>query len=226
MCGSLLIPAEVGATTTYVAQSHNQLELLPGDRAVSPDNRYHLVHQNDGNAVLYGPNGAVWNTKTTGRSTSHLVMQSDGNFVLYGEGRALWHSSTNGNGNVLAVQNDGNLVVYNASKAVWAIKGMTPPAPRNSVEGAITHYFGGPNTHLGAQARRIAKCESEMNPNAKSRTNDHGLFQINYVHRNAFPQVTGSPFFNGAYNPYENAEYARDLYNRQGWRPWTCRKAL
>lgn len=233
--GSLLAPLEVGASgetqissnAVHKAPSHSQLTLYPGDRAISLDSRYHLIHQRDGNVVLYGPNGAIWSTATTGRSTSHLVFQGDGNFVLYGEGRALWHTATHGSGNALAVQNDANLVIYNGSRAVWAIKGMAPATPTGGVEGAITHYFGGPNTRLGAEARRIARCESKMNPNAKSPTNDHGLFQINKPsHYSNFGRVTGSPFYNGVYDPYENAEYARDLYNRQGWGPWTCRKAL
>lgn len=92
------------------------------------------------------------------------------------------------------------------------------------VDGAITHYFGSANTALGAQARRVAQCESGMNPSAKSPTNDHGLFQLNAPsHSSNFPRVTGSPFYNGVYNPYENAEYARNLYNQQGWSPWTCK---
>lgn len=95
----------------------------------------------------------------------------------------------------------------------------------NSVDAAITAYFGGPDTWLGAQARRVVQCESEGNPNAVSRTNDHGIFQINKPsHYYAFPRITGSPFYNGVYDPYENAQYARHLYNdRNGWGHWTCK---
>ena len=33
----------------------------------------------------------------------------------------------------------------------------------------------------------------------------------------------GCVYYNGVYNAYENAEYARYLYNQQGWGPWSCR---
>ena len=43
------------------------------------------------------------------------------------------------------------------------------------------------------RAQAIAQCESHLNPNAVSPTNDHGLFQINIVHRGQFESVTGAP---------------------------------
>lgn len=71
-------------------------------------------------------------------------------------------------------------------------------------------------------ATRVATCESNMDPNAVSPTNDHGLFQINAIHRSAFSQVTGRPWAE-IYNPVWNARFAKHLYDSQGWRPWTCR---
>lgn len=102
----------------------------------------------------------------------------------------------------------------NAAWFRWKVNGGLHPA--------IARHFGtGP---LGRQAQRVAKCESELNPNAVSPTNDHGLFQINAVHRAAFSRVTGLAWSH-VYDAYANARYARDLYNRQGWSPWTCRWA-
>lgn len=88
--------------------------------------------------------------------------------------------------------------------------------------------FGGPelqDTVLIDQASRIADCESEFDPGAVSSTNDHGLFQINAVHRQQFEQVTGQPW-SAVYNPYWNSVYAKWLYEQEGWDPWTCRKVL
>jgi len=82
------------------------------------------------------------------------------------------------------------------------------------------------NGYLGDQAWKIAKCESGLNPRARSSTNDHGLFQINYVHRSSFENVTGHTWSPNVYHASLNAKYARDLYNRQGWNPWACRKVL
>ncbi|MCO8126455.1 lytic transglycosylase domain-containing protein [Acidimicrobiia bacterium EGI L10123] len=90
-------------------------------------------------------------------------------------------------------------------------------APAGSLEGIIHRHFGS----AAPAAIRIAKCESGMNPGAVSPTNDHGLFQINIVHRGQFEAVTGAPW-SSVYDPELNTIYARHLYAQQGWGPWTC----
>lgn len=96
------------------------------------------------------------------------------------------------------------------------------PEPQpESVEDLIGRYFGSAT----GQALKIVRCESNFNPAARSPTNDHGLFQINRVHRNMFPQVTGRPW-SDVYDAEANTIYAKHLYDSEGWRPWTCRKAL
>lgn len=84
--------------------------------------RSQLVHQGDGNVVLYQGSVARWSTGTSGLSSSSLVMQGDGNLVLYGAaGQALWNSRTAGNTNAhLVVQDDGNAVLYSGTRAVWS----------------------------------------------------------------------------------------------------------
>lgn len=101
---------------------------------------------------------------------------------------------------------------------------------------AIHLTFGNPDAGgsptLEAQARRVAACESgnggdfaTVNPAAVSPTNDHGLMQINArYHRAAFEQVTGQPWHR-VYEPFWNAVYAKHLFDRLGWQPWTCRWA-
>lgn len=90
-------------------------------------------------------------------------------------------------------------------------------APAGSLEAIIQRHFGS----AAPAAIRIAECESSMNPNARSATNDHGLFQINIVHRDQFEAVTGAPW-SSVYDPELNTIYARHLYAQQGWGPWTC----
>jgi hypothetical protein len=75
------------------------------------------------------------------------------------------------------------------------------------------------------QARKIVSCESEWNTNAVSPTNDHGLFQINIVHKANFTKVTGQPW-SAIYNPLYNTVYAKWLYDREGWEPWSCKRVL
>jgi hypothetical protein len=74
------------------------------------------------------------------------------------------------------------------------------------------------------EATRVAECESRLDPGAVSRTNDHGLFQINAVHERKFVEVTGQPW-HMVYDGFWNSVYAKYLYDTQGWSPWTCRHA-
>ncbi|MCA9553857.1 MAG: lectin, partial [Myxococcales bacterium] len=97
--------------------------LAPGASVTSCDGRFVLVHQGDGNVVLYQGSRALWHTRTNGSATARFVMQGDGNLVLYApDGRALWNSGTHRYaGARLAVQDDGNVVIYAADgRAVWA----------------------------------------------------------------------------------------------------------
>lgn len=90
-------------------------------------------------------------------------------------------------------------------------------APAGSLEEIIVRHFGS----AAPAAIRIAECESSLNPGAVSATDDHGLFQINIVHRGQFEAVTGAPW-SSVYDPELNTAYARHLYAQQGWSPWSC----
>lgn len=84
----------------------------------------------------------------------------------------------------------------------------------------VIHTIFGP---AGQEATAVAACESGLNPGARSPGGgNHGLFQINNVHRHAFEQVTGKPWAE-VYNPIYNTAFAKWLYDQQGWRPWTCK---
>lgn len=98
--------------------------MVPGQVVFSPDGRYHLNFQNDGNVVLYHDDRPLWATQTNGSYPTDLRMQPDGNFVLYGHGEAIWASNTGGNpGAQLRIQNDGNMVIYSVNQRVlWATR--------------------------------------------------------------------------------------------------------
>ena len=87
----------------------------------------------------------------------------------------------------------------------------------------ITTHFD--NVGQVDNANKIVRCESNFDPGAVSPTNDHGLFQINAVHRADFERVTGQPW-SKVYDAQYNAMYARWLYDQQGWSPWTCKTVL
>lgn len=70
----------------------------------------------------------------------------------------------------------------------------------------------------GKQAPRafcIVGRESHWNPRAVSRTNDHGLFQINAIHSRSM-----SDLWARRYDPVVNVHMAWRLYRGAGWHPW------
>ncbi|HEY3093064.1 MAG TPA: matrixin family metalloprotease [Vicinamibacterales bacterium] len=98
--------------------------LLPGQSLTSPNRRFRLIYQGDGNLVLYDDveRSAPWSSGTAGLTTGQAVMQTDGNFVIYdGSNQPRWMSGTASNANPrLVLQVDGNLVVYTPDgRAPW-----------------------------------------------------------------------------------------------------------
>ena len=107
--------------------------IVPNQQRVSRDGRSVLVHQGDGNVVLYKGRTAVWATDTSGRTTAVFVMQGDGNLVLYDTaGAPLWDSQTNGNPAAgMRVENDGKVVVYTtAMRPLWSSTDAPPTRRR------------------------------------------------------------------------------------------------
>ncbi len=102
-----------------------QARLNAGDYLQSPDGRYTLIMQSNGNLVLYSADNAqIWNSGTAGNLGNYTVMQNDGNLVVYTASNApIWWSATWTNGaSTLKLQNDGNLVLYRNSDngVTWA----------------------------------------------------------------------------------------------------------
>ncbi len=96
-----------------------------------------------------------------------------------------------------------------------------PAAAPGSIDAILQRHFGA----AAGRAKAIAQCESSLNPNAVSRTNDHGLFQINISHRAQFEAVTGAPW-SRIYDPELNTIFAKWLYDREGWSPWSCSRKV
>lgn len=135
-----------GADTTWTAIDR-------GESVASADGSHVLVHQTDGNVVLYDGTKAVWDTSTQSAETDTFVLQDDGNLVLYTEdGVPLWHSRTQSADAFARVQDDGNVVIYGAEGPLWASR--TPPAPESRNTTASYPY---------GDWDRLAECESGGN---------------------------------------------------------------
>lgn len=99
--------------------------LTVGQSIVSPNGRFDLILQGDGNLVLYGPGAApLWSSNTHGQyAVQEVIMQGDGNLVMYdNSGHALWNSGSarpNAIAPFVQIQDDGNLVIYN-TQSLWS----------------------------------------------------------------------------------------------------------
>lgn len=102
----------------------------------SSNGLYKFIMQGDGNAVLYGPRGAMWASNTAGKRGRSIKMQNDGNLVIYDQNNAAVWACCLGLSNAvhrtkpefktakapfkLVMQNDGNLVMYDGRNLpVW-----------------------------------------------------------------------------------------------------------
>jgi hypothetical protein len=143
-------PVVVAPVTSDTLTSEQSL--LANQRITSANGRTFAVLQGDGNLVVYGAAGALWNSHTT--TGRRLVMQGDGNLVLYNsDNKPAWFSQSSGNsGAHLTIQDDGNLVVYRSSgSAAWFSFGdiYYPNCDAVRAAGRAPLYAGQPGYRLG-----------------------------------------------------------------------------
>lgn len=91
-----------------------------------------------------------------------------------------------------------------------------PPPPAGSVEATIRSWF----PEVGDQAVAVARCESGLDPSARSAAGYRGLFQLSPGHAAEFARVTGRDFEDAWDEAGPNSQFARHLYDRSGWSPW------
>lgn len=91
-----------------------------------------------------------------------------------------------------------------------------PPPAAGSVEAIIRSWFGA----AGDEAVAVARCESSLNPSARNGSSYFGLFQLSAGHAANFAAVTGRSFDDAWDEAGPNSQYARYLYDRQGWSAW------
>lgn len=151
--------------------------LNPGWQIQSPDRRFNMVMQQDGNLVVYAGPTALWATNTY-YVGSDLEMQSDGNLVVYAPGhQAVWSSGTNnGAPNVFVAQNDGNFVIYAPGhSALWSTNTMQanagPSVPTGTSDPGAPPVNPGsgndlttcPNLSQGMNGQCITLLQSDLN---------------------------------------------------------------
>src|SRR5690349_14222355 len=123
------------SATTPSGQLNPGQQITSGTQIASPDGKFVLQMQSDGNLVLRAPgNIPLGNTHTAGHDGTIAVMQADGNFVLRAPGNIpVWASGTDGHPDtVLQVQDDGNVVLYAPGHQVLRVLFPASPDPQNS----------------------------------------------------------------------------------------------
>lgn len=123
------LAAAGGAAGGAGGDAHNKGDRLSANQELRHDDYiiassgHYVIHQKDGNVVLYNPQGkATWATNTAGSNSEKFIFQGDGNIVLYGPGnQVLWSPNIHGQGaTYVVIQGDGNFVAYAGSAAPWA----------------------------------------------------------------------------------------------------------
>ncbi len=135
----------------YIAAGMRQTvpaTLNPGAPPIfSPDGRYRLTMQTDGNLVVYDANGRAQWASGTYLPNSYLRVHPDGNVVVYDpeDNFPQWTAAVNSPGAQLAMQNDGNLVLYSSAQvALWDSRGFTQHQSLNLIpRRAFTHLYPG-----------------------------------------------------------------------------------
>jgi len=116
--------AAIAEDDTRVGRLLSGEVMFPGQRILSPNGRYSLRLQSDGNLVLYNDKGGVeWQSKTYGKTVTRAVMKTDGNFVLLNGNKTVWSTKTSGHtgkGVYAEVRDRGEFALYRANgERIW-----------------------------------------------------------------------------------------------------------
>ncbi|MEO1338224.1 MAG: hypothetical protein AAFV29_21445 [Myxococcota bacterium] len=147
--------------------------------------------------MLYDHGKAIWNTGTSGATTTEFVLDGfDGDLKLRRNGAVVWNAKRKGGdftgpGGFVAVQNDGNLVGYTADRLpVWRRqfssnkRGLRKfaPLPR------FTYYaFSGPSSYVATQLELIYRTQFRRHrscTNVRERTNGNRRAVAFFAERN------------------------------------------
>ena len=120
ICLATLAAAPASATTIYSgsvsATASQDVYLFPGDRILSPNNKYMALMQQDGNLVIYrgSDTKVIWSTGSQNKGGAYALMRKNHNFAIFtAEGRQIWTNEVMHNESdpttTLHVRDDGRI---------------------------------------------------------------------------------------------------------------------
>lgn len=149
-----LFAGQAHAQTAFRVVVNMNQQMVQNQAYYSPNGRYYVVFQSDGNLVVYRagspvPQNAIWASGTNGITGGIAILQGDGNFVIYKNSMtpqqtAVWNS---GSGSALAdrvgaqpfvsIRDDGALDV-----AGWGavVKWSSPADPASPGTCTVRQY--------------------------------------------------------------------------------------
>ena len=153
-------PAPASDYNTWSSTLPEGQSMTEGQSLWSPDHRYQFTFQTNGNVELYGPNGWMWQSGTSGQTATALTLETDGDLAemngstqVWDTGSWLWDPGAwlNPSDTYLAVQDDGNVVLYGANGPLWSTGtgGQEPAVGGESSSGY--------DTPLSAYASQVAE---------------------------------------------------------------------
>lgn len=146
------LAGQVHAQTAFNVVLRVNETMVPNQFHYSPNGRYFVVFQSDGNLVVYRagspqPQNAIWASGTNGISGGLAMLQHDANFVISKDSwtpqrAAAWTSGTNMTPTdsappFVSIRDDGSIAV-----AGWgaAIKWSSPADPSNPGTCTVAQY--------------------------------------------------------------------------------------
>ena len=118
------VTAKPGSRSSQGTELAAGTELRPGSWLSSPNGKYRLAMQADGNLVLSFEGHPLWASGTAGHPGAFLALQADGDLVVYQGDRLVWSSGTARATKAryyLSVQDNGSATIYSpARKPLWA----------------------------------------------------------------------------------------------------------
>ena len=98
-----------------------------------------------------------------------------------------------------------------AASGVHGLDGLSSEPETLTIDQMFDKVFG----DRADDARKIADCESSMDPKAISDTNDWGLMQVNQIHTDVLRNKYGWSLAD-MLDPWKNLVFSKYLYDRAG----------